>query len=482
MIRLAAPVGLDDIERFGLDVLIDQSRLLLVEDAAADVVMVSGVSGASSAQERRTVAQHWARGERFLLGDGTVSISSELLRAIGSAACALTEQQSGEADRHGRVPSTENELFAEGVAREPLVTRYAILLRQAVIEVAGRRPIALLQPWPNRHRWAAAITHDLDVVEWWGAFTSLRLAELASKARWREIALVIATLPTTLARNPVLAGLRRLLAAESEASISSTWFLLCGDPSIASARRGDLTYRPDSSLARRAFADIGAGGHEIGLHGSFDTMLSPTEFARQRARLAALGGSSVRGVRQHYLRMRPGETQRAMRAAGFTYDATFGYPDASGFRLGSADIVPYHDAADGTASDFDCVPLVWMDRTLSKYQGVEDPERWIEDAMQLARVCAEVEGLWVGLWHPNLSTSLGYPGAEQAYQSLLGSLQAERPYIATLDAIVGWRRQRRAARARAVDATGQAIPFASSTDPLPALESAIGVPVLWATP
>jgi hypothetical protein len=161
-------------------------------------------------------------------------------------------------------------------------------------------------------------------------------------------------------------------------------------------------------------------------------------------------GANRAGVRQHYLRMWPGPTQRAMRTAGFTYDATFGFPDRNGFRLGSADIVP-----SSFAEGLDEVPLVWMDRALSKYRGIEDPNAWVDDALELAATARGVEGLWVGLWHCNLTPPLGYPGAPAAYTRLLAEIMRESPYIATLDRLVAWRRARRGVRATAVAPDGR---------------------------
>ena len=64
-----------------------------------------------------------------------------------------------------------------------------------------------------------------------------------------------------------------------------------------------------------------------------------------------------------------------------------------------------------------CFPLIWMDRALSKYAGVEEAGRWIDDGLELARECKAVEGAWVGLWHPNTTEALGFPGAEPAFVS-----------------------------------------------------------------
>jgi hypothetical protein len=199
---------------------------------------------------------------------------------------------------------------------------------------------------------------------------------------------------------------------------------------------------------------VKVAGHEVGLHGSFATNTDADRFAAQRRRLAQLVGGDVSGVRQHYVRMRPGLTHAAMARAGFDYDASFGFPDRNGFRLGVADVVPGWDAR-GHATGLDEVPLVWMDRALSKYHGIEAPEAWVADALELAERCRAVEGLWVGVWHPNLAPALGFPGAPHAFRTLLDGLIQATPWMATLREVVAWRRTRRAARARALTPDGR---------------------------
>jgi hypothetical protein len=57
-----------------------------------------------------------------------------------------------------------------------------------------------------------------------------------------------------------------------------------------------------------------------------------------------------------------------------------------------------------------------------------------------------VEGLWVGLWHPNLTEALGFPGAPAAFRGLVERLATAAPYVAPLGDLVSWRRFRRSAR------------------------------------
>jgi hypothetical protein len=132
---------------------------------------------------------------------------------------------------------------------------------------------------------------------------------------------------------------------------------------------------------------------------------------------------------------------------GFRYDSTFGYADRNGFRLGTADVVPLWDIDADAPTQIDEAPFTWMDRALSKYRGIEDPDQWIDDALALADACRDVSGLWVGIWHPNLTPALGFPDAPAAYRRLVSSLSQREPWFAPLGEIITWRQTRRSARA-----------------------------------
>jgi hypothetical protein len=276
--------------------------------------------------------------------DGEVRISRAALRQVTAVAGAGVEQGSVARDRYGRVPASENPLVAAGRFRAPVVSRLAVALRQAVVAAAGRRAIRLLAPWPGGRRWAAAFTHDLDVVAGWPLFTLLRLAELGGAGQWRRAGTALAAAVRAAGTDPVWRGAVDLMLLHASRGLRSTWFLLSGTPSWRSWARGDVTYRLDSRRARRVAGAAARSGHELGLHGSFGTGADPTRFAAERDRLTSVTARPALGVRQHFLRFRPGATHRAQAEAGFAYDASVGFPDRNGFRLGVADIVPAWDA------------------------------------------------------------------------------------------------------------------------------------------
>ena len=451
MLAVLPDASLTAAERFALDVLIDLSAVLRL-DGTGDVVQLRVVDGASSDD---TAAALRARGWGVAPSDGAVTVERALLRFVVDVAGAEDEQRSQAEDRYQRVPATATRVVREAVEREPVVSRAAIALAHAIRAAAGRRPVRLVAPWPNERHWAAALTHDLDVVDWWPAFTLLRLAELARNGELARAARVTLAAAASAASPVVFSAIRELLDVEARHRVRSSWFVLCGRPTLATARAGDLTYRPEGRRARRIMRAVRDAGHEIGLHGSFRTSEDHALFAEQREMLRALADVDADGVRQHYLRMRPATTPRGMRDAGFGYDSTYGFADRNGFRLGVADVVPLWDAERQEPIGLDEAPFTWMDRALSKYQHVEKPGKWIDDALALADVCQDVAGLWVGIWHPNLAPALGFPDAPAAYARLVRELVERGAYVAPLGELVAWRRARRALRAVECTADGR---------------------------
>ncbi len=459
MIKLPA-AGLSSAEQFALDLLVDLSRLV----PASPLLEVTRLE-LSNGQNNRDLRGWEAAGWGIEVADGLVRVPRAILRAAVDVAGAAVEQRATDRDRYRRVPSSANPLVREGLERGPVIQRAALALQVAARKAAGRRPFRTVAAWPDGRRWAAAFTHDLDVVAWWPAFTLLRIAELARKGAFARIATVAASAVSSAGFDPVTQGVVGVLNNEANAHIRSTWFILCGTPTLQTMRAGDLTYSAESTKARGIIAQVRAIGHEIGLHGSFATLDHTELFTEQRQRLAAIAGSPVRGIRQHYVRIQPGVTERAMVTAGFVYDSTYGFPDRNGFRLGVADVVPRWDADANTPIAIDEVPFTWMDRALSKYRGVENPAAWSNDALELAATARAVGGLWVGLWHPNLTPALGFPDAPRAYGTTIAGVLAESPFVAPLDTIVQWRRARRAVRVDAIAPDGSVETSTRATSP-----------------
>ena len=471
MIRVDIAAGrLRPAEKFGLDVLVDLSRLLVVEHAECDVVRLTVVDRPYS----EAPAADLVPGVAIERANGEVRVSTAALFAVAEVAGGATEQRSGAVDRHGRFPAEENPLVVSGRSREPLVSVLAVELRRAAVAVAERRPMRFLAPWPNGYRWAALVTHDVDAVEWWALSPLVRMAEFSRKGAWRQTVRVARAAWRSIGRDPVSRGVHAILQLEAHHGVSATWFVICSEPMLGSMVRGDPTYRPEAPATNRILSAVIQAGHEIGFHGSLAAADDAERMASQRRRLSRLTQRPISGARQSFLRMRPGPTQRAIAKAGFDYDATWGFADRNGFRLGVADVVPAWDAAREAVMPLDLVPLAWIDRARNAHGGVEETQRWIEDGLELARASRAVEGAWVGLWHPNLTEALGFPGAEPAFVQLLQTLANDRPYFASARKVVEWRRFRRSVRASRISADGRVVLTAMPGHPTVTIEDQAG--------
>jgi hypothetical protein len=427
----------------GLGILVDLARLLPVAEEHVGAAEPSIVR----LQLREGLRAEHIDPSTLQVGSGVVGIPEAAVRAAARIAGAAAEQASPERDRHGRVPPPENELVKAGVEERPVLAQWARDLRLAAGRAAREGPFWCAPPWPDGFRWAAAITHDLDVVTGWPALTALRVAELTRGRHLRLASRALGAAMRSLFLSPVHVAIDRLQRVEEENGVAATWFILCGDPDLRSVIAKDLTYRIEAKPVRDILSRLREGGAEVGLHGSFATARDGSVLKVQREHLQDAVNRPVRGLRQHFLRMRLPETLRDMEAAGFDWDSTFGFPDRSGFRLGAGDVLPLWDAPRRSALRVDEVPFAWMDRTGSKYSGIENPAEWLRTAYASATSVRESEGAWVGIWHPYLTDALGYPGAPSAFEELVRRLASERPWFATLSRIVDWRRERRALRA-----------------------------------
>lgn len=442
MIDLGSTSRLSARERYALDCLVDGSTLLRTADGRGGAaVRVEPVDGAAL-----TLASVAGRPDAvFATGEGVLRLPRTLLALVGDLLASEAER-SAALDKHERPRSEGNALVQAGVEGQPVVSSLSMAFARAVQAAAGERPVWTVAPWPDDAKWAAALSHDLDVASLWPAFSALRIAELLRKGDVRRAAAVVGA-AVRGGRDPVRAGVDAVLAAERQAGARSTWFVICGRPTLQSFRAGDVTYDPDSARVRGILRALTDDAHEVGLHGSLETVRDGSRFVAQRAHLERLTGRPATGVRQHFLRRRIGQTEAAMSRAGFSYDSTCGFADRNGFRAGIADVFPMWDAVTDRAVALEQLPFCWMDRAQSKYQGNEDPARWIEEALRLADACAAVGGLWCGIWHPNLTPALGFPGATAAYVDLVQELAGRGAWMATMEAIVRWRVARRSLRA-----------------------------------
>jgi hypothetical protein len=175
------------------------------------------------------------------------------------------------------------------------------------------------------------------------------------------------------------------------------------------AERGNSRFEPDYSIDQPFVRDliqrIGARGHELGLHASYESYDQPEKVERELNRLVdAVEDLKVRqdewGGRQHYLRWDARSTWKYWDAAGLAYDSTLTYAERIGFRCGVCYEYPAFDVPGRRRLDLRERPLVAMDVSMfsDNCMGLS-PQESLEKLESLASVCRGFRGDFTLLWH-----------------------------------------------------------------------------------
>ncbi len=292
-------------------------------------------------------------------------------------------------DRWGRpdlrgAPPWRREAVAVAV-----VNRYARLLAraaEAACEAAGT-PLLRFRYWPAGAPFAAALSHDVDrlraptrreVLRSW-----LRPGIGGARARHK--------LRDFVRGSVALEPLPAIWEAEEPAGGASTFF-------VGAVRRGPMDFAYDLGEAAELIGDIKGTGREVGLHSSYYACAEGAAMAGERKLLADAVRREVAGVRGHYLKLGREQGWRAVAAAGFEYDATFGFASEAGWRAGAASPYRPFDGDVARPYDFVEIPPAVMDGALFQYKRL-DPRRALAAALAVVDEAAACGGLCSLIWH-----------------------------------------------------------------------------------
>jgi hypothetical protein len=331
----------------------------------------------------------------------------------------LEETRDAPRDAHGRFPAAASLAHRLGFLERPLVDECVELLREAL-----RRAFPRLVT--RRPSYREDVTHDIDFVDGrrLGAVQSLRSAarNLVSDHAPLVAARRAASVPLRPLVGPrcdVFNSFDDLMALSEERGLRSRFYFIAGR---APGGVDDDNYDIGEPWLRSVFRSIAARGHEIGLHGSYQSFASPSQLT---AELAALRGvldderidANGIGCRQHFLRFDPAATWPAQAEAGLAYDTTVSFAEAPGFRSGTCRDHPVFDATRRRRLPLRERPLPLMDSTILDPAYLDlDGEEAVRVAEHLKRQCRRVGGTFRLLWH---NTMLVTPAQRRLYREIL---------------------------------------------------------------
>ena len=341
-------------------------------------------------------------------------------------------------------------------AHVPTLDLHIMLLRKWIVQ-AG---VAFVEipPNPANHSFVACLTHDIDFIgirnhrfdhSMWGFVLRGTIGTLRryfkgqlSFSNLVRSWMAVASLPLVYAGwiRDFWEPFQWYLAIEN--GLPATYFLI-----PIKGRPGERV--PGAHPSRRAAAyDVHehAGqvaalinrGCEVGLHG-IDAWFRPDRGREERAAISDTTGSSIPGVRMHWL-LHDESSPSVLEQAGFTYDSSAGYNETVGYRAGTSQVF-----RPPTCEKLLELPLHIQDGALF-YSGRLDLS---ED--QAEQRCASMiahaitlGGAVTVLWHDRSHAPERFWGG--FYQDLIGRLRSSGCWFGSAGQVVAWFQKRRDVR------------------------------------
>lgn len=309
-------------------------------------------------------------------------------------------------------------------------------------EEPASHPVLTLARWPGDAPFALFLSHDVDQIYDREPFRILadvnHVRRVLSKGEAGRASLALRRIGRSVLRpKPAADFFQKLLGIEQRHRFRSTFYLL-HDPYWS--RHGPrYTFR--STALRHIVEMIRECGGEIGVHGGYYRFNNRDAYRQSREAVRESFGVEAVGIRNHYLRFSYPETWRAQEAAGFEYDATYGWRRQLGARAGLP--FPFHpyDLERGRAFDLIELPLTVMDTTLFRHLRLREMDA-LDTAWAAVERVVEIGGLVSLLWHNNFFDEPEYADWQSTYSELLERAAQLGPWCATGAEISRWWRER----------------------------------------
>jgi len=305
-------------------------------------------------------------------------------------------------DEHGRFPGKESLPARAGFIGRPIVDEYAALLRKWAKEVGVELP----EP---KRRFSVLLTHDVDSIGPRHGVIGAARAVAGGLLGRRTVsdALRNAESALGLKRHPqdnldqVIASDRRLTERFPPDRCRSVFFFMAGGRS-----QHDGNYSLRDKHPRSRLNEVMKSNAEIGLHASYESGENPSQIARERAELEKVAGRKIEKNRHHFLTWREPEQGQTIAEAGIRWDATLGYADLAGFRLGVCRPVPLFDPIHCLPLGIEEHPLTVMDCTLDRpnYMNLGEEEAF-NRVQKIIDETYSHQGEFVCLWHNTVLAS-----------------------------------------------------------------------------
>lgn len=295
-------------------------------------------------------------------------------------------------DKHGRFSAYQSTAYKQDFLNIPIVDVYGLILRNYLKILFNNIDLGF-------NEFSVKLSHDIDEVRRFSGFKRTIKTIIGGDLIKRKNILftldsIKAAIKTLINRkeDPYIKGILELANISKEYNLNSSFYFKTSEKS-----NYDSGYKIDNTV-RNVIGKLQKSGFEIGFHPGYTAYENYNVFIKERKELEIILGHSNYGGRHHYLRFEVPNTWRIWEKAGFKYDSTVGYADYEGFRCGTCHPFQPYDIDYDRELNIIEIPLIVMEATLNGYRNLT-PQEGLENIIDLATKCKNVEGVFTLLWH-----------------------------------------------------------------------------------
>ncbi len=346
--------------------------------------------------------------EPCVADDNITTFNFDIIGSIFYLISRSEEYYSQTRDEHNRFPHTESILYKSEKLTHPAVDHYLQLSRKLFARIgieceSDQIPTAIL-------------SHDVDqpIRSIKGSAKLMLVSKnpLSSRVKGMYDALISVS---NLKGNPFW-NFRKYCQAESRFGMKSSFHFVCS----VNRSRLDPKYDIGSQELRAEISQLIEKQFEIGLHGSYNSLMGGGDIEFEKKYLEEHSGVGVQGHRAHYLRFDVASGYHKLIQAGFLYDSSMGYSETIGYRCGTGKPFWAFDARQNRTLRLIGIPFAVMDGALfGEYSTGEAAKEKLDS---LIKEVSTVNGSIGFLWHLRTAYSVDYPGWFECYQHLLHRL------------------------------------------------------------
>ena len=266
--------------------------------------------------------------------------------------------------------------------------------------------------WPKNKKFAACLSHDVDLVFKYNLIGSLKEVKNNPK-RALSIFYKFAT-----KENPYW-QFENIMKLEKSYGFRSTFFFCAKRRHIK-----DPYYSIKNNKIQNIIKKLDKGGFEIGLHGSYLSYNNKKYLEEEKKILESILKKKVVGNRQHFLNFSK-STPKILTETGFIYDSTFGSAKKVGFKDNKC--LPFYN---GSLLE---IPMNVMDSTL--FNQCKSYDNAWEKVKILIDIAEKKSALITFNWHHGVFYEPEFGGWGKLYIRILKCLKKKNAYVGTLENI-----------------------------------------------